>query len=124
MIGTNNTRGNTAPEIAEGIGAVVLELRKDFPAAKILLLAVFPRSTPKDPVRADLAEINSRIAKLNDGKSVFYLDIGAKFLDDQGNIPADIMSDALHPSAKGYEIWAEAVKEPLARLLASDAAGK
>ena len=42
MIGTNNTGANTAPEIAEGIGAVVLEMRHDFPDAKILLLAIFP----------------------------------------------------------------------------------
>ena len=49
MIGTNNSGASTAPEIAEGVGAVVLEMRKDFPNAKILLLAIFPRSTPGDP---------------------------------------------------------------------------
>jgi lysophospholipase L1-like esterase len=120
MIGTNNTGGNTAAEIAEGIGAVVLELQKDFPEAKILLLAIFPRSRPDDPVRAKIKEINDKIAKLHDGKRVHYLDIGDKFLDDQKRIPADIMSDALHPGAKGYEIWAEAVKEPLAKLMAQE----
>lgn len=117
MIGTNNTGRNTAAEIAEGVGAIVLELQKDFPQAKILLLAIFPRSTPSDPVRATIAEINGIISKLHDGKSVFYLDIGSKFLDEAGNIPKDVMSDALHPTTKGYEIWAEAVKEPLANLM-------
>jgi lysophospholipase L1-like esterase len=117
MIGTNNTGRNTAAEIAEGVGAVVLELQKDFPNAKILLLGIFPRNTSKDPVRKTLAEINSIISKLHDGKTVNYLDIGAKFLDADGNIPKDVMSDALHPSPKGYEIWAEAVKEPLTNLL-------
>ena len=117
MIGTNNTMRNTAAEIAEGVGAVVLELQKDFPQAKILLLGIFPRSTPKDPVRATLAEINSIISKLHDGKNVFYLDIGSKFLDADGNISKEIMSDLLHPTTKGYEIWAEAVKEPLANLM-------
>ena len=92
-------------------------MKKDFPEAKILLLAVFPRGTPDNPARATIAEINKTIAKLHDGKRVFYLDIGPKFLDADGNIPRDVMSDALHPSAKGYEIWAEAVKEPLANLL-------
>jgi hypothetical protein len=43
MIGTNNTAQNNAAEIAEGIGAVVLELRSRFPSAKIQLLGVFPR---------------------------------------------------------------------------------
>jgi lysophospholipase L1-like esterase len=117
MIGTNNTGRNTAEEIAEGVGAVVLELQKDFPKAKILLLGIFPRSTAKDPVRATIAEINKIISKLDDGDRVRYLDIGAKFLDADGNIPRDVMSDALHPTSKGYEIWAEAVKEPLANLM-------
>jgi len=120
MIGTNNTGRNTAAEIAEGIGAVVLELQKDFPEAKILLLGVFPRGRANDPVRATIAEINETIARLHDGDRVHYLDIGDAFLDAGGNIPPDVMSDALHPSTKGYEIWAEAVREPLTRLMAAD----
>ena len=121
MIGTNNTRSNTAAEIAEGIGAIVLEMEKDFPEAKILLLGIFPRSTPGDPVRKTIAEINDIISRLHDGNRVYYLDIGAKFLDAGGNISKEIMTDALHPSTKGYEIWAEAVKEPLEKLLARQA---
>jgi lysophospholipase L1-like esterase len=118
MIGTNNTARNTAAEIAEGVGAVVLELQRDFPQAKILLLGVFPRGRPNDPVRTTIAEINQTIAKLHDGNRVHYLDIGAKFLAPDGSIPADVMSDLLHPTTKGYEIWAEAVKEPLSKLMA------
>lgn len=117
MIGTNNTGRNNAAEIAEGIGAIVLQMQKDFPNAKILLLGIFPRSTAHDPVRKTIAEINTIISRLDDGDRVHYLDIGEKFLDAQGNIPQDVMSDGLHPTEKGYEIWAEAVKEPLARLL-------
>ncbi|MES2604165.1 MAG: GDSL-type esterase/lipase family protein [Pseudomonadota bacterium] len=117
MIGTNNTRANSAAEIAEGIGAIVLEMQKDFPAAKILLLGIFPRSTPVDPVRKQIAEINSIISKLGDDKKVFYMDIGKVFLDAQGNIGTDIMSDGLHPTTKGYELWAAAVSAKLAELL-------
>lgn len=117
MIGTNNTMQNNAPEIAEGIGAVVLELRKNFPDAKILLLGVFPRNAPNDPVRATIKEINDIISRLHDGKRVHYRDIGSEFLDANGNIPEDVMTDALHPSTKGYEIWAKAVKEPLEKLM-------
>ena len=117
MIGTNNTSSNTATEIAEGIGAVVLELQKNFPNAKILLLGIFPRNTPNDPVRKTIAEINSIISRLHDGKRVYYMDIGANFLDAEGNIPKDVMSDALHPGPKGYEIWAEAVKETIDNLM-------
>jgi beta-glucosidase len=124
MIGTNNTLRNSAAEIAEGVGAVVLALQRSFPDAKILLLGVFPRGRANDPVRATIASINSTIAKLHDGNRVHYLDIGAKFLDADGNIPADVMSDALHPSTKGYEIWAQAVEKPLEELMVSAPSGR
>lgn len=117
MIGTNNAATCSSAEIAEGVGAVVAELRKDFPAAKILLLAIFPRAAPGDPLRQTVEAVNPIIAKLHDGKNIFYLDIGKKFLAPDGTIPDDIMRDKLHPDHKGYEIWAEAVKEPLAELM-------
>jgi lysophospholipase L1-like esterase len=124
MIGTNNTGGtnnagtSTAAEIAEGIGAVVLELRNDFPNAKILLLAVFPRGLPGDSVRDKIAEVNTLIARLDDRRHVFYLDIGAAFLDERGYFLKDAFRpDNLHPQAKGYDIWGAAVKDKLADLL-------
>ncbi|HTQ99965.1 MAG TPA: GDSL-type esterase/lipase family protein [Candidatus Acidoferrum sp.] len=117
MIGTNNTATNSAGEIAEGVGGVVTELQKDFPNAKILLLGIFPRATPDSPLRTTIANINKVIAKLDDQKKVFYLDIGKVFLDANGVIGKDIMSDGLHPTTKGYELWANAVKDPLAKLM-------
>ncbi len=124
MIGTNNTGGTnnagtaTAEEIAEGVGAVVLELRHDFPNAKILLLAIFPRGLPGDSVRDKIAEINRIISKLDDQRHVFYLDIGAKFLDASGYfLPDAFRTDNLHPQAKGYDIWGAAVKDKLAELM-------
>src|SRR6185436_16987039 len=90
MIGTNNTGGTnnagtaTAAEIAEGVGAAVQEMRSDFPQAKILLLAIFPRGLPGDSVRDKIAEINRIISKLDDQRHVFYLDIGPRFLDEKG----------------------------------------
>jgi len=118
MIGTNNTAANTAPEIAEGVGAVVMELRHDFPSAKILLLAIFPRSVPGDPVRDKIADVNKIIAKLDDQQHVFYMDIGPQFLDDKGVfLPDSFRTDNLHPQAKGYDIWGQAVSAKLAQLM-------
>lgn len=117
LIGTNNAHTNSAGEIAEGIGAVVLSLQRHFPNAKILLLGVFPRSTPDSPFRTQIAEINSIIRRLHDGEQIFYKDIGAVFLDEDGNIPSSIMSDGLHPGPAGYRAWAEAVNDDLRALL-------
>lgn len=117
LIGVNNTRTNTPPEIAEGIGAVVLQLQENFPEARILLLGLFPYQQADAPIRKDIAYINNAISRLHDGDKVHYLDISDVFLDADGNIPRDVMSDALHPTTKGYELWAEAVIGPLTTLL-------
>ena len=118
MIGTNNAGGSTAPEIAAGIGAVILELRSNFPDAKILLLAIFPRGLPGDAVRDKIALVNKLIARLDDQKHVFVMDIGSKFLDDKGVfLPDSFRPDNLHPVAKGYDIWGQAVQARLAEFL-------
>jgi len=109
LIGTNNN-GNTADEIAEGIGADVLELRKDFPDAKILLMAIFPRGTgPSDAGRLKMEAANKIIARLDDQKHVFFMNINDKFLNANGGLVGFRTSDHLHPVPEGYEIWASAV---------------
>jgi len=57
------------------------------------------------------------IARLHDGKFVHFLDIGDRFLTPDGTLPKEVMPDFLHPSLKGYEIWAAAIRAPLAALL-------
>ena len=126
MIGTNNTGfeadkvtpRNTPAEAAEGVKAIVRGLRAKLPAAKILLLAVFPRGEkPDNPQRLQVAAINALVAKLDDGRTVHYLDIGPKFLAADGTLPKALMPDFQHPNEKGYEIWAAAIEAPLAELL-------
>jgi len=119
MIGTNNLGSNTEDEIADGIKAVVEEIKKQQPKTKVLLLGVFPRGhEATDKNRDRIKKINKTIAKLDDeGKTVKYLDIGGKFLEKDGTLSKDIMPDYLHLSKKGYEIWAEAIDQPLKDLM-------
>lgn len=126
MIGTNNAGANSAEQIAEGVKADVAELRKQRPEMKILLLGVFPRAggikkedtvAPKEKLNPKIAAINNIICKLDDGKMVKYLDIGPKFLNAEGGLEKAVMPDLLHLSEKGYQIWADAIKESLAELM-------
>ncbi|HRJ73063.1 MAG TPA: GDSL-type esterase/lipase family protein [Terrimicrobiaceae bacterium] len=121
LIGTNNTgKRNTTAEAVEGIAAVVRELQKRFPSAKILLLGLLPRGEKADPRHAQIKDINRAIAKLHDGKSVVFLDIGEKFVDADGNVRADLLPDLLHPNLQGYEVFSAAIKEPVRDLLKAE----
>jgi lysophospholipase L1-like esterase len=116
-IGTNNVSRNTPEEIAAGIRAVCAEVRQRQSAAKIVLMAIFPRGPKPDATRAKLDAINKLIAELDGKDGVTFLDIGAKFLEPDGSISREIMGDFLHPTAKGYEIWAKELEPVLTKLL-------
>jgi len=111
MIGTNNLGGNGNEQIVAGITAIIREIQKRTPQTKILLLGIFPRAASADnPARGRIKAINEQIAKLDDGgKTIRYMDIGGKFLAEDGTLSKDIMPDFLHPNEKGYKIWADAI---------------
>jgi lysophospholipase L1-like esterase len=132
MIGTNNTghvgrpqkenNGEvyhcSAQETAQGVKAIIDKLKVKCPGAKILLLAIFPRgATPEDPYRMQNTETNKIIKTYADDKTVFFMDIGDKFLAPDGTLSKDIMPDLLHPNEKGYEIWAQAIQGKVKELL-------
>jgi beta-glucosidase len=118
MIGTNNAGCGNPAEIAAGVKAIVTKLRTKLPRTKVLVLAIFPRGADtKDHLRQVNTKANEIIAKLADNRDVYFLDIGAKFLDKDGNLPREIMPDLLHPNTKGYRIWAEAIEPTVNKLL-------
>lgn len=125
LIGTNNTGRekdtgkirNTVPETIEGVQAVVRGLRAKLPDSRILLLALFPREAPDHPQRAQVAQVNSAIAGLDDGEMVRYLDITPIFLEAGGALSKQLMPDQLHPSERGYQVWAEAMRPALDELM-------
>jgi lysophospholipase L1-like esterase len=117
MIGTNNSKDNSAEEIGAGIEAIVKKLREKLPETKVLILAIFPRNEKPTPQREKNAKASQIASELADNKMVYYLDIGQKFLQPDGTLSRDIMPDYLHPNAKGYEIWAEAIEPTVAKLM-------
>ena len=132
MIGTNNTghQGRpqkelngavyqcTAEQTAEGVKAILAKLRQKCPDAKILVLGIFPRGANKDDkFRQQNEATNALVKGFADGQKVFFLDIGAKFLEADGTLSKSIMPDLLHPNEKGYEIWAAAIEGRVKELL-------
>ena len=110
MIGQNNGGHNSAEEIAQGVTAIVERIRTKLPQTKILLLGIFQRREKPTPEREVLAKANKILSQLDDGKTIHYMDINNLFVQADGTIPSDLMPDFEHPSAKGYQVWAEAIE--------------
>ncbi len=119
MIGTNNSNSNKPHEIAEGIEVILERLKSKTPETQVLLLGIFPRgATPDVPQRVVNRETNELITKFADGQRVHYLDVGDKFLEEDGTLSKEIMPDLLHLNQKSYRIWAESIEPKVAELLA------
>jgi lysophospholipase L1-like esterase len=119
MIGTNNVGRSTVDQIVGGIKAAIASYEILCPNAHIILMAVFPRGgTPNDGNRLKLAAVNKQIAMLDDSDRVSFVDIGSKLIEKDGSITPETMPDAVHPTARGYVIWADAI-QPLIDKYAS-----
>lgn len=119
MIGTNNAgAGNSAPEIAAGVKAVVEKLRAKLPSTKVLILAIFPRGENNDDAKRKANEgANEIVKKLADNNMVYFLDIGPKFLAADGTLSRETMPDLLHLNEASYRTWAESIEPKVKELL-------
>lgn len=132
MIGTNNTGHQnrpqkelngavyqcTAQQTADGVKMILDTLKQKMPKTKILVLGIFPRgANNEDKLRQQNEATNAIVATFADGQTVQYLDIGKTFLAADGTLSKDIMPDLLHPNAKGYEMWANAIKDKVAEMM-------
>ena len=70
-----------------------------------------------------VALVNEQIARLDDSKSVRFLDINQRFLDGNGQFLDDVSPDGLHLTTRGYQIWSDAM-QPLLTELMKDARAK
>lgn len=118
-IGTNNfsttpnARANTPAEVAAGIHAIRERLRELSPGTHVLVMGVLPRGhAATDGWRAPIAALNAILARnLAGDPGTTFLDIGARFLDEQGRMAPSLMPDGTHPSEEGYAIWGRALVE-------------
>jgi len=118
MIGTNNSASNTSEQIAAGIKAIVEKLRTKLPNTKVLILAIFPRGADKDDAKRKVNEgANEIVKKMADNKMVYFLDIGPKFLADDGTLSKEVMPDLLHLNEASYRTWANSIEPKVKELM-------
>jgi lysophospholipase L1-like esterase len=127
LAGTNNIGPQPGDEalpadITKGIQALLRLCRAKAPAAAILLTAIFPRNDNMEAMSV-INRVNARLAKLANGKRVRFLNVNDKLADRDGRLFPEMMNaaDKLHPTVKGYQVWAERLKPLLTALLGSPA---
>lgn len=122
LIGTNTLGPNLATAVTENIHAIQQRL----PNAKILLMAVFPRHAPNDPptIEENRLKANAELAKLDDGKTLRFLDLSDKMAPGGKFDGAYFVSDGIHLNRKGYDLWAERITPILKSMLEAPATQK
>ncbi len=131
LAGTNNVGGRytggeadaKVDDVTRGLQAIVRAIQSKAPTATILLMGIFPRNDNMalNPI---IDRINGNLSKFADGQKVRYLNVNDKLADSEGRLFEGMMnaSDKLHPTAKGYQVWADALKPLLTELLGRPAA--
>lgn len=120
LIGVNNFAlyNETPEQVAASVTAVVTQLQLAWPNSKILLNGVLPFKEKADATeRTKVKKVNAIIAKLGDDKRIFFKNYGATLLQKDGSISTEIMADFLHPTPKGYQVWADAMLPDIKHLL-------
>ena len=124
LAGTNNI-GTAAPsgpddpriaDVTRGLKAIVDTMRAKAPRATIIVTAIFPRND-NIAVMPIINRINANLAALADGRQIRYLNVNDKLADASGTLLDGMSRDGLHPSLKGYQVWADALKPLLIELL-------
>lgn len=113
LAGTNNIglwKGQQpAEDTVKGIREVAMRLLKKFPKTHLILMEVTPYGAdPADPLRKKQEEINQLLHRLNLPRTTM-LSINSGLLNADGTFREGMFKDKVHLTAKGYQIWAEAL---------------
>jgi lysophospholipase L1-like esterase len=115
-VGTNPGGEEKVADITRGLQAIVKVAQEKAPSAVIILTGIFPRNDNL-AVIPELNQINDKLAKMADGKKIRYINVNDKLADKDGKLFPGMSRDRLHPTVKGYQIWADALKPIFTEIL-------
>ena len=115
-VGMNPGGDEKVEDITRGLKAIVKVAQEKAPNAVIILTGIFPRNDNMAVV-PEINQINENLAKMADGKKIRYLNVNDQLADKDGKLFPGMSRDRLHPTVKGYQIWADALKPIFTEIL-------
>jgi lysophospholipase L1-like esterase len=115
-VGTVPGGDEKVENITHGLQAIVKVMQEKAPNAVIILTGLFPRNDNMTVV-PEIDKINDNLARMADGKKIRYLNVNDKLADADGKLYPGMTIDRLHPTPKGYQIWADALKPIFTEIL-------
>lgn len=103
-------------EITRGIQTIVRLMQEKAPGATIILTGITPRNDNMAYMPV-IERINKNLAQMADGRKLRWVYLNDKWADRDGKLFEGMTVDGLHPTLKGYGIWADALKPLFTELL-------
>jgi lysophospholipase L1-like esterase len=113
--GDNDIAGGKSPQqVQKDFQAFATQFREKLPEAELVYISIKP-SIARWKLAEKMREANSIIESLCDKYGPFtFVDVWPVMLNEKGEPRKDIfLEDGLHMNDKGYELWAELLKEHL-----------
>jgi lysophospholipase L1-like esterase len=119
LAGTNNLVEDgdaLVLDVTDGLKALIDICRQKAPGATIIVTGIFPRAD-KPALNPAIIAINARLEAFVRDKHVRSLNVNDKLTEKDGKLLEGMTVDGLHPTLKGYQIWADGLKPIFTELL-------
>ncbi len=119
---TPNYDGDSSEIAFQGVRLLIQEMRKLCPAARIVVMAVFPR-LPEETTQKRIDGLNALLKVYVDeqqksGDNIQFLDIAKQMRHPDGSFNPDLYADrCCHPNSAGYRVWATALETEIRRIM-------
>jgi platelet-activating factor acetylhydrolase IB subunit beta/gamma len=110
VVGTNDMRAmSPICGIESGLTAILVDLRRRAPRARILVFGVLPRGVDFSFRQADRLDLNAATSKFSDQQGYSYVEMDNAIT----GTPNALGGDFLHPTAIGYDLMMNKIKHIL-----------
>lgn len=107
MVGGNNPASHSESQVADGVLAVVKEIKVRCPSAQVVVFGVFPRGHEAGTERRlRIRRINALLKIRLHFRDVHFYDIWRSFVEADGSLKKELFWDEVHLSNAGHEVWA------------------